>query len=227
MKLNRDGYRNILGGFLYSFFHLGVLLIAAGTIGWLNAWVSAGLNLLYQAVNTIVLLRFNPALLNKRGRLFLKTTKTYEKIFVALWIPLGIMVSVVAGLDAGRYGWSRMPWALNLLGGGVYVLAVSLGLWAEAVNAHFNTVLVIERDHRVCASGPYQIIRHPGYAAAMVGAAGYPLILGSWWGLAATAPYLLLFLVRTALEDRTLRKELPGYRDYAASTRYRLLPWVW
>jgi protein-S-isoprenylcysteine O-methyltransferase Ste14 len=227
MKLNRDGLRNIVGGFLYSLFHLGVLLLAAGKIGWINAWVSAGLNLAYQVVNTLVLLRLNPELVNKRGQSNLKSTKTYDKVFVALWFPLGILVSVVAGLDAVRYGWSRMPLALNVLGVIIYALACLLGTWAMAVNPHFETVLVIQREHPVCASGPYRIIRHPGYAAAILGAPSYPLILGSWWGLAALAPFILLFLVRTALEDRTLHQELPGYRDYAASTRYRLLPGVW
>jgi len=70
-------------------------------------------------------------------------------------------------------------------------------------------------------------VRHPGYAAAILGAPGYPLILGSWWGLVPVAALMALFVVRTALEDRTLLAELPGYREYAHPTRYRLLPMVW
>jgi len=226
-KLDRNGFRNVIGGFLYGLFHLGVLLLAAGKIGWISAWVCIGLSLLHQMVNTLVLLRFNPELVNKRGQPKLKTTRTHDRVFVALWFPLGILTSVVAGLDAVRYGWSQMSLAGQIFGAAIFVAACAFGSWAMAVNTHFETVLVIHQDHRICASGPYRLIRHPGYAAAMVGAAGYPLILGSWWGLAATAPYVLLFLVRTALEDRTLQEELPGYRDYAARTRYRLLPGIW
>ena len=227
IKLNRYGLRNLAGAFLYGFFHLGVLLLAAGKVGWISAWVCIGLSMLYQVANTLVLLRFNPDLVNKRGQPRLRTTRTYDRVFVALWFPLGILTSVVAGLDAGRYGWSQMSLTGQIFGAIVFIVACIFGSWAMAVNPHFETVLVIHPDHRICASGPYRLIRHPGYAAAMVGAAGYSLILGSWWGLAALAPFILLFLVRTALEDRTLQKELPGYRNYAASTRYRLLPGVW
>ena len=61
----------------------------------------------------------------------------------------------------------------------------------------------------------------------MLGAPAYPLILGSGWGLLATGALVLLFVVRTALEDRTLQNELPGYREYAEQTRYRLVPGLW
>jgi len=54
-----------------------------------------------------------------------------------------------------------------------------------------------------------------------------PLLLGSWWALIPGGLIAILFVIRTALEDRTLRDELPGYADYAERVRYRLLPGVW
>ena len=79
----------------------------------------------------------------------------------------------------------------------------------------------------VCSSGPYRIVRHPGYSAAIAGALSYPCILGSWWGFVPVALLVLLFVARTALEDETLKAELPGYREYASQTRQRLIPFVW
>ena len=36
----------------------------------------------------------------------------------------------------------------------------------------------------------------------------------------------IALVIRTALEDSTLQKELPGYNEYTKTTRYRLIPWV-
>ena len=79
----------------------------------------------------------------------------------------------------------------------------------------------------MCTAGPYRFVRHPGYTAGILGAPSMPLILGSWWAFVPTAIYILVFVLRTALEDKTLRQELPGYAEYAKSTRYRLVPGVW
>jgi protein-S-isoprenylcysteine O-methyltransferase Ste14 len=96
-------------------------------------------------------------------------------------------------------------------------------------NAHFATVVRIGREgeHPVCDRGPYARVRHPGYVGAMLQSLGMPLILGSWWGLGAGAAAALLLVLRTALEDRTLHEDLPGYRQYAQRVRYRLVPGMW
>jgi protein-S-isoprenylcysteine O-methyltransferase Ste14 len=79
----------------------------------------------------------------------------------------------------------------------------------------------------VVTAGPYRWIRHPGYAGGVVGHLALPLLLGSAWALIPGALTAGLTVLRTALEDRTLREELPGYAEYARQTRYRLLPGVW
>lgn len=98
-----------------------------------------------------------------------------------------------------------------------------------AVNPHFETTVRIQddREHRVCTSCPYKIVRHPGYVGVILGTLGIPLILGSWWGLVPGTIMILLVVMRTALEDRTLQKELTGYKEYTKITRYRLFPFVW
>ena len=134
----------------------------------------------------------------------------------------------VAGLDA-RYGWSVTPFGVTLLGFVVFIPAIIFGLWAMAVNSYFSVTVRIqeERKHQVCRSGPYKIVRHPGYVSFIFGVVGIPLILGSWWAFVSAGILILLIIVRTTLEDRTLQKELSGYKEYAASTRYRLVPLVW
>lgn len=228
-RLTRDGARGIVREIFHSFLHLAVLLISAGKIGWINAWACIGLGLSYQLVNTIVLFKLNPQLLNKRGKLIQENTKFFDKVFIAFYIPLALMISVVAGLDAVRYEWSHMSFSLIIFGVILYILAGVLGSWAMVVNSHFEMTVVIKENgnQQVCMSGPYKIVRHPGYAATIIGAFSYPLILGSWWGFVAVLPLSLLFVVRTSLEDRTLQKELPGYQEYMNITHYRLIPFIW
>ncbi|MDY6843145.1 MAG: isoprenylcysteine carboxylmethyltransferase family protein [Thermodesulfobacteriota bacterium] len=226
--LNSHGISGILREFIHSVIHLIILIIAAGKICWINAWVCFGMSLLYQVVNTIVLMKVNPQLLNKRGILIKENTKNFDKIFITLYIPFALSVSVIAGFDAVRYSWSHMSFEISVLGIVIYVLACMFALWAMVVNPHFEaTVIIQNKEHQVCTSGPYKVIRHPGYAAAIIGAPSYPLILGSWWGLVPTGILILLFIIRTTLEDCTLQKELSGYSEYANRTRYRLVPFVW
>jgi protein-S-isoprenylcysteine O-methyltransferase Ste14 len=228
-RLDRNGIRGIARDFLHLCLHLAVLLLSAGTVSWVNAWLCAGLGLGYQVVNALVLARLNPDLLNKRGRLIQRETKSFDKVFVAIYMPLALAGSVVPGLDAVRFGWSSMPVWMVALGVALYLLSCAFGSWAMVVNRHFESTVVVRRDgsQEVCSAGPYRIVRHPGYSAAIVGSLSYPCILGSWWGLVPVGLLAVLFVIRTALEDGTLKVELPGYREYASQTRHRLLPLIW
>jgi protein-S-isoprenylcysteine O-methyltransferase Ste14 len=228
-RLTRTGVRGIVREFVRVFIHLGVLLLSAGSLGWINAWACAGLALGFQVVNIAVLLRFNPDLLNKRGRLIQPETKSFDKLFIGLYVPLALATSVVAGLDAVRFGWSHMPSSVIAAGVVLYVLSCAFGSWAMAVNRHFESTVFVAKDgsQQVCSAGPYRVVRHPGYTAGVVGAVGYVWILGSRWALVPAGLMVLLFVVRTSLEDATLKEELPGYREYAARTTRRLVPFVW
>jgi len=111
----------------------------------------------------------------------------------------------------------------------VMLLGYLLGSWALIENRFFSGVVRIQTDrgHRVVSTGPYRLIRHPGYAGALWAYLAIPLLLDSAW---AFIPALLLvgvLVLRTALEDRTLQEELPGYKEFARKTRFRLIPWVW
>ncbi len=228
-KISLAELRYFLRELAHSLLHLGLLLVAAGKWDWLNAWVCFGLDLSYQGINAAVLKKYNPGLPAKRSRLIQKGTKPFDKVFILLYLPLAISISIVSGLDAVRFGWSQMPGFINLVGVAIFLAACAFGLWAMSVNRHFEFTVIVKTDgsQQVCATGPYQYLRHPGYAAAIVGSISYPLILGSWWGLALSSLLIALFVARTIKEDRALIEELPGYREYAAKVRSRLAPFVW
>jgi len=84
-----------------------------------------------------------------------------------------------------------------------------------------------ERGHTVVSGGPYRFVRHPAYLGVILLVLSSPIMLGSSWALIPGVICAVLMIVRTALEDKTLQAELPGYVDYTQQTRYRLLPGVW
>jgi len=136
---------------------------------------------------------------------------------------------IVAGLDH-RYGWSpAFPLWLIVLGFILISLGYAFAAWALAENRYFSGVVRIQTDrgHVVCDSGPYRIVRHPGYAGNILPLLGIVLALSSVWTLIPAAVALIIAMIRTALEDRTLQEELPGYRNYAQRVRYRLIPGIY
>ena len=135
---------------------------------------------------------------------------------------------VVAGLDY-RYGWSSVPVWLQITAAVIVAAAYALMVWATYSNKYFSQVMRIqdERDHAVATGGPYRTVRHPAYVGTVLAELFVALLLGSWWALIPGLIDAALMVLRTALEDRTLRAELGGYETYANEVRYRLIPGVW
>jgi protein-S-isoprenylcysteine O-methyltransferase Ste14 len=180
-------------------------------------------------ISTGVLAKVNPSVLNERSSVVKEGTKGFDKVWVAA-IPVFTFGNlVVMGLDAARFRWSSMPFWLTLVGVIMFVTISPLALWAMAVNRFFEWTARIQDDNQqyVCTSGPYRIMRHPGYTALIVTILAYPLILGSWWGFVLGGILAVMVVIRTAQEDRMLQKELRGYTEYASRVKYRLIPLVW
>jgi protein-S-isoprenylcysteine O-methyltransferase Ste14 len=140
-----------------------------------------------------------------------------------------LLVPAAAGLDVGRYRWSSFGLPYSVVGVVSLVLSSVLINWAMIENPYFEPTVRIQddRDHRVVTTGPYAIVRHPGYLSGILWLASVPLIFGSLYAFAPYVLYAVLIILRTHLEDRTLREELRGYTEYAERVRYRLVPWIW
>jgi len=208
-----------------------ILFGSSGRLNWGMAWVYIGMTTAFTVGSRIIMLRKNPDLIAERTKFSDKgDTKPWDKTLMPLVAILGPMVLlIVAGLDM-RFGWSpKLPLALQVAALVITALGYFLGVWATVVNKFFSAVVRIQRErgHAVVTSGPYQYVRHPGYAGAIVANFAMPLLLDSLWALVPAVLVNCLLIVRTALEDRTLQEELEGYRDYAGRVLYRLLPGVW
>ena len=147
------------------------------------------------------------------------------------WVRLSALATIVfAPLEAGRLHWSpAVPPTLRVIALCGCFAAALFTFRAMATNRFFSAVVRVqsERDHRVVDVGPYSVIRHPGYLGMIVMCPMAALAVGSWWGLVPACLYSALILRRIAFEDRFLHHNLPGYGEYAARVRFRLLPGVW
>jgi protein-S-isoprenylcysteine O-methyltransferase Ste14 len=208
----------------------GILFLSAGRLDWWDAWVFLVVYFAIALVSGWLMLRNDPELLKERSQAITKkNVKAWDRVMVALNWLLSLALFAVIGLDAGRWGWSAAPFGVRFLGGLGIVLSFGLTLWAARVNTYMSAMVRIqdERGHRAVTIGPYRYIRHPMYVGMCLYDIGLPWLLGSWWGLVVSGLMIAVVVVRTALEDRTLRRELPGYAEYARQVRYRLLPGVW
>jgi protein-S-isoprenylcysteine O-methyltransferase Ste14 len=208
-----------------------LLFVAAGRFDLPRAWLFLGLTFVWMVANTGLVAMTNPELLNQRGLWKKKKdAKSWDRKLVGLFGIFGFyLVPIVAGLDVGRYGWSSLGLWPTVLGTLVFSLGWIVITWAMLVNTHFEVTVRIQtdRDHKVVSTGPYAVVRHPGYVGASLWALGSPLVIGSAYGLIPAGLTVLVLVIRTGREDRTLQAELPGYADYAKRVKSRLLPGIW
>ena len=186
-----------------------------------------GLYVVVSLVGLVYVGRVNPEVLRNRWSSG-EGTEAWDWVLRAVFGPVFIAILVVAGYDIHN-GWAPLPpwvWPIGVV---LFVLGNGLFLRAMAENPFFESTVRIqsERGHYVIDSGPYRAVRHPGYVGGVAGILSFPLLLNSAWALLPTALTIVGMVIRTALEDRTLRKKLPGYADYAARVRSRLIPGIW
>ncbi len=209
---------------------MGVALFwSAGRIDWWPAWAALAVMAIWSAATAVIVLHYNPNLLAERLERR-KGEASWDVTIVALMGLITLVRYIVAGLDE-RYGWTGdLPVELQLAA--LALCAVGndgLFIWATAANTFFSRIVRIqsERGHAVVTGGPYHWVRHPAYAGTILYEAAVPVLLGSWPAAIVSGVSVLMLILRTALEDRTLQRELSGYADYTRQVRYRLLPGVW
>lgn len=207
---------------------LAILFVPAGRLDWWEGWAFFFAFLAAVAVVAIWGQRRDPELMQERRKPG-ENVKRWDRIIMGLYTVLLLVLLILAALDSGRYGWSTVPFILRILGWLGLLVAMGIVWWSMASNPFLSGVVRIQDDrgHCVATTGPYKYIRHPMYDGVIMAALSVPLVLGSLWALLPAALIVLLFVLRTALEDRTLLDELPGYEAYAEQVRYRLLPCVW
>jgi protein-S-isoprenylcysteine O-methyltransferase Ste14 len=186
-------------------------------IAWVVGTVAAGLSVR----------RANPSLTKARANWRRKDTKPFDRLFISACLPLTFIQPALAGLEVVRSCLLSMP--LATVHPGLVLFEMAFVTWAMMANplAESTVRIQTDRNHKVVSSGPYRAVRHPMYVGAILLYPASALIFGSIWALALSGLMAGLFVFCTAFKYRTLRRELPRYQEFAASTRYRLIPGLW
>ena len=216
--------KHLIGTCLFFAF----LFVSAGRINYWQGLVYVSIGLIMFVLNYTAL-RIIPELLNERTKPGVGTKK-WDKVILGLSLLTTLSMYVVAGLDSGRYHWSPdFHWSLYLLGILLTVTGQLLFLIAQKQNKFFSSTVRIQtnREHQVCENGLYKVVRHPAYLGSIIQSVGFPLLFGSIWSIITACASIALLIIRTSLEDSTLRRELKGYIEYCDKTRYKLIPYIW
>jgi protein-S-isoprenylcysteine O-methyltransferase Ste14 len=213
---------------LGTLFFFAILFVSAGRIDYWQGltYVSIGFIML---ILSFTVLRIDPELLKERAKPG-KDTKQWDKNILGLSFLVTISMYIIAGLDSGRYHWSPdFHWSIYLSGILLTALGQLLFLIAQKQNRFFSSTVRIQtdREHVVCETGLYKIVRHPAYLGSIIQSLGFPLLFGSLWSIIPVCLSVILLLTRTNLEDKTLKNELKGYPEYSEKTRYKIIPRVW
>jgi protein-S-isoprenylcysteine O-methyltransferase Ste14 len=225
LGINRNGWGELIRGPVGAVITGGILFGSAGTIdlwqGWLYTLLIAALGI----GHTVYLAFTNPALLNARGKR--SDMRLGDTVLLSVFgLAWAVGVPAVAGYELGRLGGGLPGW-WAVPGTVLFVAGTALLIWSLSVNPFFDKTMRIRDDHRVISDGPYTWMRHPGYSSILLIALASPLVTGSVLAFIPSAVAMVAMVIRTAQEDGTLHRELPGYPEYAAKVRQRLIPRVW
>lgn len=205
-------------------------MIISGVWDWWEAWAYVIVSFVGFIVSRGLAARRHPDLLEERSRsMEMQGVKSWDKILAPAMALGSVFILVVAGFDK-RNGWS-VPFSTtaNVIAFALIVLGYLLGTWALVENKFFSGVVRIQNDrgHHVVTTGPYRFVRHPGYSGTLLAYLMLPVLYDSRWAFVPAVVLWVVVLMRTSLEDKTLQEELPGYREYARKTHYRLIPGIW
>jgi protein-S-isoprenylcysteine O-methyltransferase Ste14 len=228
-KLNRNGIRALIAPFRWIIISSVILLLASGEFFNFRFWIFIIISFTATIINSIVIYKYSPEILNKRGRSGVGTKK-WDLFLIIPYILISVLiVPLIVGLDAVRYRWSSLDFYWMIPGIVLYLSGYIIISKSLLENLFFEGTVRIQKEdnHTVISTGPYSEIRHPGYAGMLLGAVSIPMILGSLYAYIPVCIMVILLLIRTYLEDRTLISELQGYSEYILKTRYRLIPGVW
>lgn len=205
-------------------------MIISGAWDWWGAWAYGIIGVLGFIISRALAAKRHPDILAERSRsIELQDAKSWDRVLAPLLAFGSVLILAVSGLDK-LFGWTQpFSTAVKIAALIVIILGFVFGSWALIENRFFSGVVRIQTDrgHHVVSTGPYRIVRHPGYSGALWTYLAMPFLLDSVWAFIPAVFLTGVIVLRTSMEDRTLQNELTGYKEFTQKTKYRLLPWIW
>jgi protein-S-isoprenylcysteine O-methyltransferase Ste14 len=209
---------------------IGVVLffIAAGTINDIRGTTNLALYLVVSIIACVMMFSGHKETLNERSKKQ-ENTESWDKILLPIYVLLAYFgIYFTAGMGV-RFGWNSLPMGLFYAGIALYLISSVFTVWPVLENKHFEATSRIQdnRAQTVITTGPYRIVRHPGYAGIILWAVASAFMFGTIAVVIISVVIIVTIWIRTYLEDKMLREELDGYLEYSKTVRYRLLPFIW
>ncbi len=217
----------IIASYVGILVYAGLVFLGAGKFGYWQGILYVALALVGATLSHVLVPRGSEITANRAREA--NAGQTWDRRLLGAMSLVNIVTFVVAGLDSGRFGWSgSVPIAVTIAGAVLMVAGQTLFAVAKRENEFFSSTVRVqaERGHRVCDTGLYRVVRHPGYLGMLLSLLAFPLVMNAYWSFLPALFAAALLVARTVLEDRFLMRELPGYADYAARTKWRLVPGV-
>jgi protein-S-isoprenylcysteine O-methyltransferase Ste14 len=215
----------LLAGYLVAM--AAVLFGAAGTLAVPMFWAYLVLFAVLCLTASAVVYLLSPDLVKERVR---PGEGEQDRVTVRALNLLMFVQLLLAGVDVGRLHWSAtVPLALQILGLIGFAAGMGITTWAMLVNRFFSRAVRLQPDRgqQVVTSGPYRLVRHPGYSGGLLLLMSAGFALGSWIAMAPMLLMLPLMVRRTLIEERMLARALPGYANYMQRVRSRIVPGMW
>jgi protein-S-isoprenylcysteine O-methyltransferase Ste14 len=201
-----------------------MFFLPAGTLDYWQAWVYIAIVFVPASLVMLYFLRTDPEFLERRFRTREKEAK--QQLVIKLAGVVFIAGFLIPGVDR-RFGWSSVPLWLVLAADIAVLLSYFLVFLVFRENSYAGRTIEVEKGQKVISTGPYSVIRHPMYIGMIIMYMATPIALGSYWALPAFLLIVPVLILRILNEEEVLMRELPGYKEYCAKTRYRLVPFVW
>jgi protein-S-isoprenylcysteine O-methyltransferase Ste14 len=221
-------HRKAFARLLFVLLAMAVLLfLSAWTLDYWEAWTFLAVYSASSLAITFYLMKKNPKLLERRMRGGPTAEKEPTQKIIMFFASLGFIAHLVFPALDHRFAWSHLPPYLALAGDVLVALGFLAVFFVFKENPFTSATIELAPDQKVISTGPYALVRHPMYAAALVMLLGIPIALGSWWGLLVILVMMPALIWRLFEEEKFLSRNLSGYVEYQNKVRYRLIPLVW
>jgi protein-S-isoprenylcysteine O-methyltransferase Ste14 len=201
-----------------------MFFLSAGTILYWEAWIYLAIIFIPMGYVVRYFLHHDPELLERRMKM--KERVTTQKLIVKFGLIVFLAAYLLPGFDK-RFGWSDVPIILVVIADLLVLSGYLLIIRVFQENRYASRIIEVEQNQKVISTGPYAIIRHPMYSGVLLMYIFSPLALGSYWAAIPTLFIIIIIIARILNEEKILKEQLIGYREYTQKVRYRLIPGIW
>jgi protein-S-isoprenylcysteine O-methyltransferase Ste14 len=203
-----------------------LILISAWSYKYWQGWVYWGMWVLWSVFFIPYFLKKDPKFVERRLSGASGENGTARKFVHRMMAGFSFLMIIFSGIDFQLH-LSSVPVYLVIISDLFVLIGFLIIFLTFKENSFASSSIQIEQDQKLVSTGPYKIVRHPMYFGSTFIYLFSPVALGSYWGLIFGICVIITMIIRLLDEDKFLKDNLQGYREYRQQVSYRLIPYVW